>query len=166
MEEQIIPLDSAFSMYDRYTNDRVALLHDILQEKYGKDFYDTRTVWFDIDVLEAYIRHVKTISKEKDVNAEGIKICFGVYPNTEKDSSANHQNVFLVPTSKKDDRQAAYTIVGDKVLFLMDADSDSKAPQKVDKAAFFNLNSTIAEGLILNNGTLIPPPYQNDPDFQ
>lgn len=161
MQEHMISIDEAFKMYDAYTANRVAILRDTLHKKYGDKFYDTRTVYFDIETLENYIAYVKNLSKEKEVNPEGFKICFGVYSNSGE--YANHQNVFIVPTTKKDDRQAAYTIAGGKVQFLSDV--RGRTDQKMNKAGIFSFNSMVEEGLILNFGRPIPPPYINDPDF-
>lgn len=162
LEEHLISLDEAFQMYDTYGKERVQILRDTLHAKYGKEFYDTRTVWFDITTLKSYIERVEKISESKQIKPGGFKICFGVHsPSGEY---ANHQNVFIVPTSEKDNRQAAYTVKNDEILFLMDA--RPKASQTTDKAAFFSFSSMLSEGLILNDGGLIPPPYFNDPDFE
>jgi len=60
----IIPLKDAVDMYKKYDKDRVKILKDTLKKKYGKDFKDTRSVWFDIKTIKAYIKYIEQESDD------------------------------------------------------------------------------------------------------
>jgi len=170
MLTHLIEVDTAFTMYDNYTDKRIEITKDTLQSLYGSKFYDTRTVWFDIETLKEYIKYVEERSKENKIKPEGFKICFGAYSNNDSlGNKANHQNVFFVPTAKKDGRQAAYTIDKKRgILFLQHARkfiNENTAVQ--EKAGFLSFSVAFDEkGLILNKGESSPPPDSTDEDFK
>lgn len=169
MLKHIVPLDSAFNMYNTYSKTRSGILKDTLQKLYGEKFYDTRTVWFDIETLKEYIKYVEQKSRENNIDPQGFKICFGTYSNDKNlGDVANHQNVFLVPTTENKGRQSAYTIQNEKgVVFLKNVKNNNQSSIKTSKAGFVSFTSLNgSDGLILNRGGATPPPSSGDPDFE
>ncbi len=170
MLTHIIPLDDAFNMYDNYSKNRINIINDSLQVLFGNEFHDTRTVWFNIETLKEYIKYVEQTSAKNKVTPQGLKICFGVYDNDSNlGKKANHQNIFFVPTTEKNGRQAAYTIQEEKgVVYLKDArknNTQQNSPHQ-EKAGFFTFSTFQASGLVLNRGTGVPPPQSGDNDFE
>jgi len=155
--DHIIPLKEAVKMYDKYTKERIKILKDTLKKKYGDDFSDTRTVWFDIKTIKAYLKYLEENASE----AEGLQFYFSVDPENQGKKS-NHQSFFIAPTIKNvvegDTIQSGYTIENGQRVFLYEAFKKSleRTETKMEKAAFF-ATSQDNGGLLLNDGTLCPP---------
>ena len=160
-EENIIPLDTAVKIRNKYITDRIKPFKAELEKMYrDPSFEDTRNVWFDINVMEAYIRHVR--EKAKDV--EGLQFYFSV--GDAADSARNHQTFFIAPTKKNGGIQSGFTIIGKKTVFLNERFKDFELnikQGKVEEAGFFS--TTIAlqeeEKLLANRGSGAPPHNNN-----
>lgn len=160
MREQLISNEQVFNYYNNYSQNRTSILNEPLKEKYGNEFNDTRTVLFDFKVLKEYIKYVEEVSNKYGTTPEGIKVTFGVYPA--ETEYQNQSTVFFTPTALNDGRQSAYTIANDKLVYF----KDLRQLPKIQKGGFMMLVQGDDEGLGLNDGTPIPPPNNNDPDFQ
>lgn len=164
VKENLIPIAEAVKMRNAYKTERLDLLKDTLQEMYGPEFEDTKTVWLDFETLKSYIAYVEKRTKEEKIQAEGFLFYFGV---NEKSSApkANHQTFFITPTTKKGNSQAGFTfenVDGEiKVVYLNDRLKNERAQKSnsIDKASFFNFlpPRDDDDGLILNKGTTSPP---------
>ena len=161
-ENHIIPLKEAVKMYDKYTKDRVKILKDTLKKKYGDDFNDTRTVWFDMKTIKAYLKYLEENAGE----AEGLQFYFSVDPDN-KGKQSNHQTFFIAPTIKNvidgDTIQSGFTVENGKRIFLYEAFKKDMEinHQNMQKASFFSLMQDDEEGLLLNKGSGNPP-YNNN----
>ena len=161
-ENHIIPLKEAVKMYGKYTKDRVKILKDTLKKKYGDDFNDTRTVWFDMKTIKAYLKYLEENAGE----AEGLQFYFSVDPDN-KGKQSNHQTFFIAPTIKNvvdgDTIQSGFTVENGKRIFLYEAFKKDMEMnhQNMQKASFFSLMQDDDEGLLLNRGEL-GPPYGNN----
>lgn len=160
MREQLISNEQVFNYYNNYSQNRTSILNEPLKEKYGNEFNDTRTVLFDFKVLKEYIKYVEEVSNKYGTTPEGIKVTFGVYPA--ETEYQNQSTVFFTPTALNDGRQSAYTIANDKLVYF----KDLRQLPKIQKGGFMMFVQGDDEGLGLNDGTPIPPPNNNDPDFQ
>ena len=101
MLAHIIKTEKAVEIYKNYGEQRLSLLKDTLSTLYGKDFKDTRRVWFDLKTLKNYIAYVEKKSAENDITPEGLQFYFSVYGDDEG-KQKNHQTFFIAPTTKKD----------------------------------------------------------------
>lgn len=159
MVSQIIPLKDAVKAYKDYGKNRVKILKDTLQTKYGKDFSDSRTVWFDIETLKQYLIYVEEKSKEAGVDPKGIQFYFTVESEKSEGKKKNHQNFFIAPT-KTNDLESGYTLDKDgKVILLNEILKEiyeTTANRTTEKAGFFTLIDE-DEGLLLNEGVPNPP---------
>ncbi|MBT8384112.1 MAG: hypothetical protein KJO83_00215 [Bacteroidia bacterium] len=157
MISQIIPLKDAIDSYKDYGKNRVKILKDTLKAKYGKDFNDTRTVWFDIETLKQYLIYVEEKSKDAGIEPQGIQFYFTVNSEKTEGKKKNHQTFFIAPT-KTDDLESGYTLLDGKVVLLKDKlKSDETLPdQKTEKAGFFTIMQG-RDGLLLNDGVPNPP---------
>lgn len=54
--------------------------------------------WYSLEDLEGYINYVKEQALEQKVNVNGIRFYFGVYPETEDESIAGRNTLFMCPT--------------------------------------------------------------------
>jgi len=169
MLSHIIKADKAINLYQNYEKERIAILKDTLNELYGNNFEDTRTIWFDLKTIKNYIAYVEQKSAENNIEPEGLQFYFGVYSDDMKKQN-HHQTFFIAPTIKKDNRHLGYTLEskGEKehILLLKDmfADNNSQSQQnpKVDKASFFSLATTReGNGLLYNSGASSPPSDNN-----
>lgn len=159
MITQIIPLKDAVDSYKDYGKNRLKILKDTLKIKYGKDFNDTRTVWFDIETLKQYLIYVEEKSKEAGVDPKGLQFYFTVESEKSEGKKKNHQNFFIAPT-KSNDLESGYTLDKDgKVILLKEKLKEiykTTASQSTEKAGFFSLQDE-DEGLLLNDGVPNPP---------
>lgn len=157
MISQIIPLKDAIDSYKDYGKNRVKILKDTLKAKYGKDFKDTRTVWFDIETLKQYLIYVEEKSKDAGIEPQGIQFYFTVNSEKTEGKKKNHQTFFIAPT-KTDDLESGYTLLDGKVVLLKDKlKSDETSPeQRTEKAGFFSIMQG-RDGLLLNDGVPNPP---------
>jgi len=161
-KNHIIPLKEAVNMYKKYDKDRVKILKDTLKKKYGKGFKDTRSVWFDINTIKAYIKYIE---QESD-DVEGLQFYFSVNKDKGDGKKKNHQTFFVAPTINNvingDTIQSGYTLENGNIIFLYDAFKKytNATDQNVQKASFFSLMED-HEGLILNEGSDSPPNNNN-----
>ena len=159
MTEHIIPLKEAVDSYKDYGKNRVKILKDTLKVKYGKDFNDSRTVWFDIETIKQYLIYVEEKSKEAGVDPKGIQFYFTVESEKSDGKKKNHQNFFIAPT-KSNDLESGYTLDKDgKIILLKDKFKEIYEPsinQQTEKAGFFSAIQR-DEGLLLNDGIPNPP---------
>ncbi len=162
-ENHIITLNEAVKQYDKYSKQRVSILKDTLKKKYNdNNFSDTRTVWFDIKMIKAYLKYIEENTSE----AEGLQFYFGVNPDN-IGKQKNHQTFFIAPTVQNiingDTIQSGYTVKNGKRIFLYEAIKeykDSTYPN-VQKASFFSVMQSDGDGFLLNDGQL-GPPYGNN----
>jgi len=160
----IIPLNKAIKQYDKYTKQRCDLLKDTLKKKYRNDkFSDTRTVWFDIQTIRAYLKYIDDNAKD----AEGFQFYFGVNSSADEGDSKNHQTFFVAPTVSNvvdgDTIQSGYTVKNGKRVFIYEAIKKyvaESSEQNVQKASFLTIVQDEG-GLLLNEGEPNPPGVGN-----
>lgn len=165
VKSHLISNKEAFKLYNNY-NDVDSIVNKYLPKARGlgeTEFHDTRSVLINFDALYNYLIHIKNVSSGFKVKPENIKIVLGSY-DTKATKYANQTNVFLVPTTKKDGRQAAYTTVNNKLAYFKDL--KKKAKIDIQQGGFLMLMQDDDLGLGFNRGRPIPPPYNDDPDFQ
>jgi len=161
-KNHIIPLKEAVNMYKKYSKDRVKILKDTLKKKYGKDFNDTRSVWFDIQTIKAYIKYIE----EESSDVEGLQFYFSVNNDKVNGKKKNHQTFFVAPTKENvingDTIQSGYTLENGNIVFLYEAFKkySNSTDQNIEKASFFTLVQD-DKGLLLNDGDDNPPGNNN-----
>lgn len=166
MLAHIIKTEAAVNMYQNYGRERIAILKDTLNKLYGKDFEDTRRVWFDLKTLKNYIAYVEKRSADNNITPEGLEFYFSVYPRDKDGNQKNHQTFFIAPTTKDNGVQSGYTLetIGEKTqpLFLKSILNNGRyspaQSQQMDKASFFSLTPPgDKDDLLYNDGTSSPP---------
>lgn len=165
VKKEIISNSEVFDLYNNY-DEKEKVINEFIERTYGrKNFHDTRTVIFDFKVLKEYLRHVEEVSKKHNVNPEGIKVVLGAEDN--KGKYPFQTNVLFVPTTKNEGRQSAYTIVNNKITFFKNIKPKDSIKQKnMQKGGFLTFSTLEGDGLSLSGGRPIPPPFNDDPDFQ
>ena len=159
-ENHIISLNKAVKQYDKYSKQRVGILKDTLKKKYKDDkFSDTRTVWFDVETIRAYLAYIDKHAKD----AEGFQFYFGVNSDKAIGESKNHQTFFVAPTIKNvvDGKtiQSGFTVRNGKRVFIYEEIKkylEGASDQNVQKGGFLNLVQD-DEGFLLNDGRENPP---------
>ena len=97
--KQLITTDFAKELTGTYSASRAT-------NAKGTNKIDANAVWYSIAELESYINYIKTEGKQKGYDVDGIRLYYGVYPNSYSDSKkAGLTTVFLSPTGKKKDSQ-------------------------------------------------------------
>ncbi|WP_298314188.1 hypothetical protein [uncultured Aquimarina sp.] len=171
----IVQSEFAKEIYHLY-DEREELINQVVgQDGEDKPFKATRSLFYDIDDLQQYIRYVKIKSRKARVKPSGFRFYFALYPkeyvrNRENKKYAQRQTFFIAPTlRKKIDGRAVdlgYTLDNKfNVELLKDIigfDSIRKKDGKMyQKAGFFNVNlSNLLEeenSLIANEVTGTPP---------
>ena len=54
--------------------------------------------WYSLEDLEGYFNYVKEQALAQKINVNGIRFYFGVYPETEDESKAGRNTLFMCPT--------------------------------------------------------------------
>ncbi|MBW1294730.1 hypothetical protein [Aquimarina litoralis] len=169
----IIQSDFAKEIYHLY-DQREELINEVVGQD-GEDnaFKATRSLFYDIDELQKYIRYVKIQSRRAKVKPTGFRFYFALYPDNyirdkEDKRYAKRQTFFIAPTKEVKDaagniEQMGYTLDNNfKVELLQDKiglDSRVDKNGNIQKAGFFNLNLNQEEenSLIANEVTGTPP---------
>ncbi|MFD2564023.1 hypothetical protein [Aquimarina rubra] len=173
--ENIIQSDFAKEIYHLYDK-REELINEVVgQDGEGNDFKATRSLFYDIDDLQQYIKYVKIKSRKAGVTPSGFRFYFALYPdnyvrNRENKKYAKRQTFFLAPTKEVKDAEGniehlGYTLdnkfnvelLKEKIGLDSRIGKDGKVYQK---AGFFNLNLNLEEeenSLIANEVTGTPP---------
>ena len=141
--EQIVEVDQAKEMYDRYTDRRVPLIQHyedsidrahydskILQHKKAKSkaidsnsdkkFDVARYVSYDYKTIKQYLAYIEQEAKKANVEISSLRFYFSNYPDKSffdnKDSVLHprQNSLLLSPTLKKGDREYLFYIGGTK----------------------------------------------------
>ena len=63
---------------------------------------DSRSSWWSVDDLEAYIAYAKRVAKEKGYNVNGLRVYYGAYPKDYHNAEVSgYSTLFIVPTGNK-----------------------------------------------------------------
>ncbi|WP_299603669.1 hypothetical protein [uncultured Aquimarina sp.] len=160
-----------FHLYDQ----REELINEVVgQDGEGNEFKATRSLFYDIDELQKYIRYVRVQSRRAKVKPSGFRFYFALYPDNylrdkEDKRYAKRQTFFIAPTQEVKDaagniEHLGYTLDNNfKVELLRDKiglDSRIDKNGNIQKAGFFSF-STMQEdeenSLIANELTGSPP---------
>ncbi len=157
-ENHIISLKDAVKSYKKYGQERSKILKDTLKKKYGDNFTDSRSVWFDIKTVKAYIKYLEDNSKD---SIEGLQFYFNVDLN-DQGNKKNHQSFFVAPTKKNGTKQSGFTIVKGETKFLYEAFKEYQdgLDKNVQKASFLSFMQE-EDGFLLNRGVPNPPGDNN-----
>ena len=165
VQNQIVPNNNVFELFHNY-DEKEKDVNDFIRKRHQREEFNvTRTVYFDFKVLKEYLRLVEEVSQKNNVNPEGIKVVFGAESGNGK--NPYQTNVLFVPTTKDQGKQSAYTTQGGKIVFFKNIKpKDSIQQMNLQKGGFLSLTTVQENGLALNGGAPIPPPNNNDPDFE
>ena len=163
MLKHIIPVSDAVEMYGLYKKERLDITKNYLQQQYGQDFKDTKTVWLDINNLKEYIRYVEEKSREVGVKPTGLQFYFSVYPSRIEDNKRNHQTFFIAPTKRNGKIQSGYTLenVGGKETAVYFNELIKKGTSSVERASFFATAMQGNNSLFYNRNVPNPPGNDN-----
>jgi len=178
----IIQSDFAKEIYHLYDK-REALINEVVgQDGEGVAFEATRSLFYNINDLQQYIRYVRIKSREANVTPSGFRFYFALYPdNYVRDGKdkryAKRQTFFIAPTKEVKDadgniQHLGYTLDNNLKVELLSKklgfDSrfgfDSrwnKDGKQYQTAGFFNLNlnsSFIEENSLIANEINASPP--------
>ncbi|WP_035085535.1 hypothetical protein [Aquimarina latercula] len=172
--ENIIQSGFAKKIYHLY-NDREDLINEVVgKDGVGEPFKATRSLFYDIDELQKYIRYVKTKSRKAGEKPSGFRFYFALYPedyvrNKEDKRYANRQTFFIAPTKAVKDaagniEHLGYTLDNNfKVELLTEKiglDSRIDKDGNIQKGSFFSFNTAIEDeenSLIANEMAGSPP---------
>ncbi|SEL22192.1 hypothetical protein SAMN04487910_2065 [Aquimarina amphilecti] len=172
--ENIIQSDFAKKIYHLY-NDREDLINKVVgKDGIGEPFKATRSLFYDIDELQKYIRYVKIKSRRAGEKPSGFRFYFALYPedyirNKTNKRYAKRQTFFIAPTKAVKDvagniEHVGYTLDNNfKVELLTEKiglDSRMDKDGNIQKGSFFSFNTAIEDeenSLIANELTGSPP---------
>lgn len=81
---------------DNWTKKRANLLFDSIA---GRP--DNRSAWWSVEDIQNYINYAENQTGQLGYEMDGLRVYFGVYPNSAPNGRANYSTVFIVPTGKK-----------------------------------------------------------------
>ncbi|WP_299187251.1 hypothetical protein [uncultured Aquimarina sp.] len=170
----IIQSDFAKKIYHLY-NDREDLINEVVgKDGAGDPFKATRSLFYDINDLEEYIRYVKIKSRKARERPSGFRFYFALYPedyirNKEDKRYANRQTFFIAPTKAVKDaagniEHLGYTLDNNFTVELLTEkiglDSRMDKDGNLQKASFFNFSTMLEDeenSLIANEMAGSPP---------
>lgn len=188
--QQIISVEQANEMYDTYTERRIGLIQQYERPNPdGSPFNPTRYGWYDYKTIKQYLAYVEHEAKMANVEVSGIQFYLTSYPDKQTFSNGvpvkyPRQNSFmLIPTMNVDGNDIGFMTdgAGDKrkaiplsnVIGQL-APNQQKGGQTTQQSAGFgskflmmnpnfmnSLDHHEGHSLILNEGSLIPPPRQS-----
>ncbi|WP_378181594.1 hypothetical protein [Aquimarina sp. SS2-1] len=176
--ENIIQSDFAKEIYHLYDK-REELINEVTgQDGDGEPFKATRSLFYDINDLQKYIRYVKEKSRKANVRPSGFRFYFALYPDNyvrdrENKKYAKRQTFFIAPTVRKTvngevmdlgytlDNEFNVELLTEKIGLDSRTGKDGKVYQK---AGFFNLNlnSFEEENSLIANELAGSPPMGKD----
>ncbi|WP_299243910.1 hypothetical protein [uncultured Aquimarina sp.] len=173
--KNIIQSDFAKEIYHLY-DEREELINEVVgQDGDDKPFKATRSLFYDFNDLQQYIRYVKIKSRKARVKPSGFRFYFALYPDDyvrdgKNKKYAQRQTFFIAPTVRKKvggklvdlgytlDNKFNVELLKDIIGFDSIRGKDGKLYQR---AGFFNVNlSNLLEeenSLIANEVTGTPP---------
>lgn len=163
----IISIDNAQKMYSSYSKGRVKLIDNFE----GNGFNATRYIDFSFKDIENYLEYVKQETQKAKKEPENLRIYLSRY-NDNGSKYSKHNTVFILPTI--DDK--GYYLDNNTIKFIRDRKSNTQEGGQIQQqnnlqeAGFLSSLSTTSntlkeESLILNQGTIVPPPFQ-ETDFE
>ena len=91
---------------DDWTDKRANLLFDSIASR-----PDNRSAWWSVEDIQNYINYAENQTGELGYEMDGLRVYFGVYPNSAPDGKANYSTVFIVPTGKKRKSEGALLLL-------------------------------------------------------
>jgi len=187
--KEIITVKQAFEMYGSYSTRRVPLIQryeDSISDDSSK-FTPTRYAEYELKAIKQYIAYIEHEAKEAGVNVNTLRFYLANYPDSGKfDGGAvvrypRRNTFFVVPTTDIDGKNEGFSIeeINGKPTAVAISrkmgrengaqKSQSDTTAQVNEAGFFMPNSTSVQGsgttsLILNDGSIVPPPGTDDFD--
>ncbi|MCG2461827.1 hypothetical protein K8352_13795 [Flavobacteriaceae bacterium F89] len=178
--EQIITLGQAKELFDNYTERRVNLIEEYESREGQESFDASRYGEYDYETIKQYLAFIEHEAKAANVKISKLRIYFGNYPEKEKFEDGRavkypRKNTFLIlPTLKKGADDYGFYINqgkdGKKEALLITERFPQDPGQKMGNVgsgtqsyASFVPNTAPSpyfaeESLILNEGSMIPPP--------
>lgn len=175
--KEIISVDQAALLYNTYSERRVPIIMAYeKQANPNEGFQPTRFVMYDLQTVKNYIAYIEQEAKEANVEVNDLLFYTANYPensvkNNRKNSlfivpttTLNGVNVGFLTTDSADGKRIAIPIT-DRLPKNMTGKnylhSDVKSEKNIQQASFLNFVQAPNPGdrsLILNDGTLGPPP--------
>ncbi|MFI8378266.1 hypothetical protein [Leeuwenhoekiella sp. NPDC079379] len=101
----VISIEEAKLLDKTYTDTR----QRVLEKSLGTE--ESRSSWWSLEDIEAYIAYAKSQAKEKGMNVEGLRIYQGAYPtNYGVSKLAGAATLFIVPTGTSSEKEGTILI--------------------------------------------------------
>lgn len=165
--KNLISPEFARKIFQEY-NKREELINEVVgTDGVGERFMATRSLFYDIDELQNYIRYVKRMSQKAKVEPTGFNFYFALYPEDyerEDKLYAKRQTFFIAPTLEKGKKQLGYTLDDNfNVVLLGEAIGnpyEGGKSGKKQKAGFFSFSSALPafENSLISNEIAGTPP--------
>ncbi len=185
--DHIISVERAGEMYDAYSQRRVPVIQkyeDSIASDSSK-FTPTRYVEYDLEIIKQYIAYIEHEAGQANVDINTLRFYLSNYPNSAKFNNGDavkypkRNSFFVVPTMEYEGKNVGfsieeidgkYTAVPINRNTTMKEGNQDKAQSEssgdLNEAGFFASNNTSVQGggnsLILNDGTMVPPPGTDD----
>ena len=182
----IITVERAQEMFDAYSKRRVPIIQEFEDKLIPEQapFTPTRYAEYDLETVKQYIAYIEHEAKKAQVDIKTLRFYLSNYPNSDKFPNGDtvkyprRNSLFVVPTMHYkatnvgfsiEEKDGIYTAVPIKKPTTNHENEEKKQADstgQMNEAGFLILNDTTAQGviisLILNDGSITPPPGQND----
>ncbi len=185
--ENIISTERAREMYDAYSQRRVPLIQKY-EDSIASDssnFTPTRYVEYDLKTIKQYIAYIEHEAMQANVDINTLRFYLSNYPNSDKFNNGDavkypkRNSFFVVPTMEHEGKNVGFSIEqidgkytavpinrSNAVKEDQQDKTQSESSGDLNEAGFFASNNTAVQGdensLILNDGTMVPPPGSDD----
>lgn len=179
----IISVERAQEMYDNYSKRRLPIIReyeDSLKPTNPEKFSPTRYAEFDLSTIKQYIAYIEHESKRANVDVSTLRFYLTNYPNSDKFPNGDkikypRQNSILVlPTMDHNGENVGFSIEEldgkySAVPIRKGNTANNESKGELNEAGFFMSNTSTLQStttsLILNDGTIMPPPATGSNDF-
>ena len=168
---QIISLEKAQELYGNYSTQRAPLIRHYedslrlsMDQKEARKFDVARYGYYDYKTIKQYLAYIEQEAERVGEDISTLRIYFGTYSKNAENVHPRQNTFMIMPTIKKNGRDYGFRISGDtppRALLIGDSLSDQGAVQKASMVPMLMLPQG-GGSLILNEGQMVPPPYNND----
>ncbi|MDC8000028.1 hypothetical protein POV26_03190 [Aequorivita todarodis] len=186
-KDHIISVERAQEMYDAYAQRRVPII-----QKYedsivpgGDKFTPTRYAEYDLKTIKQYIAYIEHEAKEANVDIQTLRFYLSNYPNSDTFPNGDavryprRNSLFVLPTMAYEGKNVGFSVEEvdgrytavpiNRRTLQQEGNQDKRQADstgQMNEAGFFMSNNATVGGtessLILNDGSIIPPPGTND----
>lgn len=187
LPKEIISVERASEMYESYSSRRIPIIKKYEDSVVSATapFTPTRYAEYDLETIKQYIAYIEYQSKQAKVDVKTLRFYLSNYPNSDKFANGDkvryprRNSFFVLPTMEHNGENVGFSVAEVNGKFTAipiskqrvskekeEGKTQSISQEERNQAGFFMGGSTASQrgtsSLILNDGTMMPPPGKDD----